>query len=67
MRILAPLAKAAVRHALRLGRANRGATTVEYGLIMALIVLTLMVSLRETAKVTISMWNDISNKVQTAR
>ncbi|RYE95000.1 MAG: Flp family type IVb pilin [Oxalobacteraceae bacterium] len=56
-----------MRHALRLGRANRGATAVEYGLIMALIVLTLMVSLRETAKVTISMWNDISNKVQTAR
>lgn len=67
MRTLAPLVKAAVRHALRLGRDSKGATAVEYGLILALIVLAMMVGLRETAKVTISMWNDISTKVQNAR
>ena len=67
MRTLAPLVKAAVRHARRLGRDSKGATAVEYGLILALIVLAMMVGLRETAKVTISMWNDISTKVQNAR
>ena len=54
-------------HAGRLLRDGKGATAVEYGLIMALILLTMMVGLRETAKVTIGMWNDISTKVQAAR
>ena len=67
MRSLASLARAALRHARRLGRDSKAATAVEYGLIMALILLTMMVGLRETATVTIGMWNDISTKVQAAR
>ena len=66
MRTLRPWAKAAVQHVRRFGRDDKGATAVEYGLILALVVLAMMVGLRETAKVTIGMWNDISTKVQTA-
>ena len=67
MRTLAPLVRAAMRHARRLGRDSKGATAVEYGLIITLIVLAMIVGLRETAKVTIQMWSDISTKVQAAR
>jgi pilus assembly protein Flp/PilA len=56
-----------MRHARRLGRDSKGATAVEYGLIITLIVLAMIVGLRETAKVTIQMWSDISTKVQAAR
>ena len=55
-----------MQHVRRFGRDDKGATAVEYGLILALVVLAMMVGLRETAKVTIGMWNDISTKVQTA-
>lgn len=60
------LAKTAARLARRLVGATRGATAVEYGLIMALVVLTMIVALHQTATVTIEMWNDTSNKVQAA-
>ncbi|WP_375420202.1 Flp family type IVb pilin [uncultured Sphingomonas sp.] len=56
-----------MRHARRFGRDSKGATAVEYGLIITLVVLAMIVGLRETAKVTIDMWNDISTKVQAAR
>ncbi|HVF93929.1 MAG TPA: Flp family type IVb pilin [Sphingomonas sp.] len=57
---------AAAHSARRLIGATRGATAVEYGLIMALVVLTMIVALSQTAKVTVNMWNDTSNKVQAA-
>lgn len=49
-----------------LGSDVRGATAVEYGLILALIVLALMASLIGLADVTGNMWNDVSEKVQGA-
>ena len=48
-------------------RNTRGATAVEYGLICALIVLVMMVSLQLVAGDTIGMWANISAKVTTAR
>ena len=48
-------------------RNTRGATAVEYGLICALIVLVMMVSLKLVAGDTIGMWGNISTKVTTAR
>jgi pilus assembly protein Flp/PilA len=47
----------------RLARCQRGATAVEYGFIIALIVLAIMVSLNEVAKKTINMWGNVATKV----
>jgi pilus assembly protein Flp/PilA len=48
----------------RLLRCNRGATAVEYGFILALIVLVLIGALTELAGGTTGMWNNVSTKVQ---
>jgi pilus assembly protein Flp/PilA len=53
----------------RLGRLacdERGATAVEYGLIVALIVLAMIGALRSVAGATIDMWGDVSNNVVVA-
>lgn len=46
---------------------RRGATAVEYGLIMALVILTMMTALIALADTTTGMWNNVSTAVQTAR
>lgn len=51
----------------RLLRCSRGATAVEYGFILALIVLVMIGALTELAGSTTGMWNNVSNKVQAAR
>lgn len=57
----------ALIHALRaLGRADRGATAVEYGLIVALIVLAMVGALGVFGRTTSSMWNNVSQQVQQA-
>ena len=50
----------------RLLRCRRAATAVEYGLILALIVLAMMVALIELAGTTTGMWNNVSDAVQGA-
>ena len=45
---------------------RRAATAVEYGLILALVVLSIMASLQALGGATTGMWNTISNKVETA-
>jgi pilus assembly protein Flp/PilA len=42
---------------------DRGATAIEYGLIVALIVLALMSSLQLFASNSIAMWSDVESKV----
>jgi pilus assembly protein Flp/PilA len=42
---------------------KKGATSVEYGLILALIFLAMIVSLRNVAATTTNMWNNVSNTV----
>ncbi|KLE35366.1 Flp family type IVb pilin [Aurantiacibacter luteus] len=42
---------------------TRGATAVEYGLIVALIVIAMITSLQGLANSTIDMWNGIETKV----
>jgi len=42
---------------------KRGATAVEYGLILALVFLAMVVSLQGVAGENIKMWNNVSNKV----
>jgi pilus assembly protein Flp/PilA len=54
-------------HVLRqLARSRRGATAVEYGLILSLVVLTMLAALQGLANTTSSMWNNVSDKVQSA-
>jgi pilus assembly protein Flp/PilA len=45
---------------------NRAATAIEYGLIVALIVIAMIASLQGVAGVTIGMWGNVSNKVAAA-
>lgn len=51
----------------RIGKSRKGATAVEYGLILALIVLTMFAALKGLANTTTGMWNNVSEKVQNAR
>ena len=50
----------------RIRRCEQGATAVEYGLIVSLIVIAMFAALGNVAGSTISMWNEVSNKVTTA-
>jgi pilus assembly protein Flp/PilA len=50
----------------RLLRCQRAATAVEYGFILALIVLVMIAALTELASSTTGVWNNVSNKVQSA-
>ena len=49
----------------RLGliRCERGATAVEYGLIIAMVVLAMITALTSVANKTTGMWNNVSNEV----
>jgi pilus assembly protein Flp/PilA len=48
----------------RLVQDERGATAVEYGLIVSLIVIAMISALNNVAGSTTNMWNDVSNKVE---
>jgi pilus assembly protein Flp/PilA len=43
-----------------------GATAIEYGLILALIALAIMVSLQSFAGTVITMWNNVETSVVNA-
>lgn len=52
------------RHSFgKLRDCERGATAIEYGLILALISLAVMGSVTATANKTKNMWNNVSNAV----
>jgi len=50
----------------RLFNDESGATAVEYGLIIALIVIALIGGLSNFAGVTIGMWDDVATTVTTS-
>lgn len=50
----------------RLLRDQRGATAVEYGLILAMIVLAMLGALSGVANETNRMWGDVHSKSQAA-
>ena len=52
-----------MRHLKKLFQDKRAATAVEYGLILALIFLAMIVSLRNVATATTTMWNNVSDTV----
>lgn len=45
---------------------RRGATAVEYGFILAMVVLAMMIALQLLAGEVTETWNDIADKVQKA-
>jgi pilus assembly protein Flp/PilA len=47
----------------RLRRDRLGATAIEYGLILALICVAMLLSLYNLAGVTVSMWNNVAQAV----
>ena len=47
----------------RIEKCEQGATAVEYGLIVSLIVLAMLSSLSSVATGTTQMWNDVTTKV----
>lgn len=51
---------------VRILEEETAATTVEYGLILGLIVLLVVVAISGAANETIGMWNSISSKSATA-
>lgn len=50
----------------RLSRDRRGATAVEYGFIIALVVIAMVSALAGVGNTTSTMWNDINSKVSNA-
>ena len=50
----------------RLVANEEGATAVEYGLIISMIVLAMAAALQGVADVTIDMWSDVKTKVVAA-
>lgn len=49
-----------------LGSDTRGATAVEYGLILALMFLAMVGAVEAFGNVTIDMWTNVSSKVSAA-
>jgi pilus assembly protein Flp/PilA len=55
-----------VRNPFAIRSDERGATAVEYGLILALIFLAVAGAIQGVATVTIGMWDNVSNDVKSA-
>jgi pilus assembly protein Flp/PilA len=51
----------------KLYRNCRGATAVEYGLILSLVVLASMAALLAFANTSVGIWNDVATQVKEAR
>ena len=47
----------------RIQKCDQGATAVEYGLIVSLIIIAMMASLGTVANGTQAMWNNVSNEI----
>ena len=51
----------------KLARDCRGGTAIEYGMIVALIVIAMVASFASLANTTVGMWTNVNNKVERAR
>ena len=63
MRAVRSLVKRCARATGRLGGNRRGATAVEYGMIVALIVIAMIASFKEVANTTVGIWSNVNAKV----
>jgi pilus assembly protein Flp/PilA len=51
----------------KLARERKGGTAIEYGLIAALIVITMIAAFTEVAHTTVGMWSNVNTRMQNAR
>ena len=51
----------------KLARERKGGTAIEYGLIAALVVITMIAAFTEVANTTVGMWSNVNTKMQNAR
>jgi pilus assembly protein Flp/PilA len=51
----------------RLARNRRGGTAIEYGLIAALVVITMIAAFIQVANSTVGMWSNVNTKMEVAR
>jgi len=56
-----------VRLLKRLLGNRRGGTAIEYGLIAALVVITMIAAFKDVATATTGMWGNVNNKMAVAR
>ena len=52
-----------MRRLFEIFKDEQGATAVEYGLILALVFLAMIVGVNNFAQTTIGMWGNVSNSV----
>jgi pilus assembly protein Flp/PilA len=52
-----------MRRLAKLIRDQRAATAVEYGLIISMVVLAMVVALGNVASTTTGMWNNVSEEI----
>ena len=57
---------AVIRTIARVLRERRGATAIEYGLIIALVVIAMIAGLTALADTTTGMWGNVNSKVANA-
>ena len=55
------------RFIIRLRRNQKGATAIEYGLIVSLVVITMIAAFVEVANSTVGMWGNVNTKMERAR
>jgi pilus assembly protein Flp/PilA len=55
-----------MRHPFRIAHETKAATSVEYGLIVALIFLAIAAAVSSLATSTTGMWNNVSNEIRNA-
>jgi pilus assembly protein Flp/PilA len=67
MRSLFFVTNAVIRTVARVMREKRGATAIEYGLIIAFVVIAMIAGLTALADTTTGMWGNVSTKVAAAR
>jgi pilus assembly protein Flp/PilA len=51
----------------KLVKNRKGATAIEYGLIAALVVITMIASFTQVARTTTDMWGNVNTKMENAR
>ena len=51
----------------KLAADRKGGTAIEYGLIVALIVIAMIASLGQVASTTKGMWSNVNDKMERAR
>ena len=67
MKSVVSIATIAGRTLLRALRTTRGATAIEYGLILAFVVIAMIAGLTALADSTTGMWGNVDSKVAAAR